>query len=64
MKADKGNSEYDEKMKSLLSDRDTCESVKKPPISIVERELNAQLLRLKNEKKLDYHAHIHETTIY
>ena len=65
MKADKGNclvvmdrSEYDEKMKSMLSDRDTYEIVEKPPFRKVERELNAQLLRFKNEQKLNYHTYM------
>ena len=60
MKADKGNcfvvldrTSYDEKMESILSDRETYEVVNKAPFKKIERELNAHLLRLKKEQKLD-----------
>ncbi len=60
MKADKGNcfvvmdrTSYDEKMDSILSDRETYEIVNKPPFKKIERELNARLLRLNKEQKLD-----------
>ena len=56
MKADKGNSlvimdrdEYDKKMENLLKDEATYT---KPPFKRVERELNAMLLNLKNQKKI------------
>ena len=59
MRADKGNcfvvmdrTSYDEKMKSILSDRGTYEVVNKAPFKKVERELNVHLLRLKKEQKL------------
>ncbi len=60
MKADKGNcfvvmdtSDYEDKMNQFLDDRQTYEEVSKPPFKRIERELNAQLLKLKNEQKLD-----------
>ena len=58
MKADKGNccygrAEYDEKMEALLSDRGTYEVVKKPSFQKIERELNAHLLKLNKQQKLD-----------
>ena len=40
-------------MESILSDRGTYEVVNKAPFNKVERELNAHLLRLKKEQKLD-----------
>ena len=65
MKADKGNClvvmdrpKYDEKMESMLSDRDTYEIVNKPLFGKVERELKTQLLRLNNEQKLDFHTYM------
>ena len=42
-----------EKMQELLSDRNTYEKVKKPPFKKIERELNSQLLQLKQQRKLD-----------
>ncbi len=41
----------------MLSNRDTYEIVEKPPFRKVDRELNAQLLRFKNEQKLNYHTY-------
>ena len=59
MKADKENCfvvldkcDYDSKMDSLLSDRNTYELVPKPPFKRVERELNKRLLDLKNQRKI------------
>ncbi len=59
MKADKGNSlvimdrdEYDKKMENLLKDEATYTVIPKPPFKRVERELNAMLLNLKNQKKI------------
>ena len=45
--------EYDEKMQILLSDQNTYNKVTKPPFKRIERELNFQLLRLKQKGKLD-----------
>ena len=60
MKADKGNcfvvmdrTDYDEKMESLLSDKNTYEEIPRPPFRRIERELNANLLKLKKQQKLD-----------
>ena len=60
MKADKGNcfvvldrTSCVEKMESILSDRETYEVVNKTPFKKIERELNAHLLRLKKDEKLD-----------
>ena len=59
-KADKGNcfvvidrQEYDEKMKALLEDEKTYKKEKKQPFKKIERELNAKLLNLKNQGKLN-----------
>ena len=70
MKADKGNcfvvmdrTDYDEKMEELLSDRNTYEEVAKPPFKRIERELNSQLLALKQHNKLDHRTYskLHST---
>ena len=60
MKADKGNcfvvmdrSDYDNKMETLLNDRSTYELVSTSPFRRIERELNAMLLSLKRQKKID-----------
>ena len=60
MKADKGNcfvvmdrSDYDNKMETLLSDRSTYEIVSTSPFRRIERELNAMLLSLKRQHKID-----------
>ena len=59
MKADKGNcfvvldsTDYDNKMNSLLNDRNTYELVSKSPFRRIERELNNRLSTLKNQKKI------------
>ena len=59
MKADKGNCfvvldkcDYNSKMNSLLSDRNTYELVLKSPFKRIERELNRRLLALKNQQKI------------
>ena len=64
MKADKGNcfvvmdrTDYDKKMEELLSDRNTYEEVAKPPFKRIERELNSQLLALKQHNKLDHRTY-------
>ena len=60
MKADKGNcfvvmdkSDYDNKMETLLNDRNTYELVSTAPFRRIERNLNAMLLSLKKQKKID-----------
>ena len=60
MKADKGNcfvvmnrSDYNEKMKALLSDHLTYQVVLKSPFAKIERELNHRLLDLKKKNKID-----------
>ena len=60
MKADKGNcfvvmdrSDYDEKMKKLLDDKDTYENVSKSPFKTIERKLNHQLQKFIREQKID-----------
>ena len=60
MKADKGNcfvvmdrSDYDNKMETLLNDRSTYEVVSTSPFRRIERELNAMLLSLKRQQKMD-----------
>ena len=60
MKADKGNcfvvmdrSDYDNKMETLLNDRSTYELVSTSPFRRIERELNAMLLSLKRQEKID-----------
>ena len=60
MKADKGNcfvvmdkSDYDNKMEALLNDRNTYELVSTAPFRRIERDLNAMLLSLKKQKKID-----------
>ena len=60
MKADKGNclvvldrEEYDSKMESLLADRNTYELVSRSPFGRIERDLNATLLNLKRQQKID-----------
>ena len=60
MKADKGNcfvvmdkSDYDNKMETLLNDRNTYELVSKAPFRRIERDLNAMLLSLKKQQKID-----------
>ena len=59
MKADKGNCfvvldkcDYDSKMDSLLSDRNTYELVPKSPFKRIQRELSKRLLVLKNQHKI------------
>ncbi len=59
MKADKGNclvimnrDEYDKKMENLLKDEATYTVIPKSPFKQIERELNAMLLNLKNQKKI------------
>ena len=59
MKANKGNcfvvmdrNEYN-KMRRLLNDKKTYEKVTKQPFKKIERELNASLLNLKNQGKLE-----------
>ena len=56
MKADKGNCfvvldkcDYDSKMDSILSDRNTYELISKSPFKRIECELNKRLLALKNQ---------------
>ncbi len=70
MKADKGKcfvvmdiSDYEDKMNQLLDDRQTYEAVSKPLFKRIERELNAQLLKLKNKQKLDRNTYrkLHST---
>ena len=70
MKADKGNcfvvmdrSDYDEKMQELLDDQQTYEKVTKTPFKKIERDLNAHLLQLKHEQKLDQNTYkkLHST---
>ena len=70
MKADKGNcfvvidrSDYDEKMQELLDDQQTHEKLTKPPFKKIERDLNAHLLQLKHEQKLDQNTYkkLHST---
>lgn len=39
--------------KQILSDRETYEVVNKPPFQKIERQLNAHLLRLNKQQKLD-----------
>jgi len=60
MKADKGNcfvimdrDEYENKMESLLADRNTYELITRSPFSRIERELSAILLKLKKQQKID-----------
>ena len=45
--------EYDNKMKSLLADWNTYELITRSPFSRIERELNAILLNLKKQEKID-----------
>ena len=59
-KADKGNcsmvinrKKYDEKMKVLLNDEKTYKKEKKQPFKKIECGLNARLLTLKNQEKLN-----------
>lgn len=47
-------SDYDHRMESLLSDRNTYESNTIPPFHRIERELNAKLLSLKRQQKIEY----------
>jgi hypothetical protein len=70
MKADKGNcfvvidrSDYDKKMQELLDDQQTYEKLPKPPFKKIERDLNANLLQLKHEQKLDQNKYkeLHST---
>ena len=56
MKADKGNcfvlmdrSDYDNKMETLLNDRNTYELVATAPFRRIERDLNAMLLSFKKQ---------------
>ncbi|PFX12679.1 Uncharacterized protein K02A2.6 [Stylophora pistillata] len=60
MKAEKGNrfvfldrSDYDSKMETLLNDRSTYEVVPTSPFPRIERELNALILSLKRQLKID-----------
>ena len=60
MKADKGNcfvvldrEDYDNKMESLLADRNTYELITSSPFRRIERNLNAMLLNLKRQQKLN-----------
>ena len=60
MKADKGNcfvvmdrSDYDNKIETLLNDRSTYEIISTSPFRRIEREVNAMLLSLKKEQKID-----------
>ena len=60
MKADKGNcfvvmdrTDYDSKMETLLSDRDTYQPVLKSPFAKIERDLNSRLLVLKRQNKIN-----------
>ncbi|PFX30124.1 Uncharacterized protein K02A2.6 [Stylophora pistillata] len=60
MKAEKGNrfvvmdrSDYDSKMETLLNDRSTYEVVPTSPFPRIERELNALLISLKRQLKID-----------
>ncbi len=60
MKTDKGDcfvvmdkADYDAKMQELLSDHNTYDKVAKAPYKKIERELNSQLLQLKQHHKLD-----------
>ena len=46
-------SDYDNKMESLLSDRNTYELASTPLFRRIERELNARLLSLKKQKKIE-----------
>ena len=45
--------DYDSKMETLLSDRDTYQPVLKSPFAKIERELNSRLLDLKRQNKID-----------
>lgn len=60
LRADKGNctivmdrSDYDSKINNLLNDPTTYIKLKKDPTKSTERKLNALLLKLKRENKLD-----------
>ncbi|PFX18252.1 hypothetical protein AWC38_SpisGene17394 [Stylophora pistillata] len=67
MKADKGNCfvvmdrpDHDSKMETLFHDRSTNEVVPASPFCRIEHELNAMLLSLKRQLKIDeptYHKH-------
>ena len=50
-------------MEELLSDRNTYKAVAKPPFERIERELNSQLLALKQHNKLDHRTYskLHST---
>ena len=65
MKADKGNcfvimdrDEYENKLESLLADRNTYELITRSPFSWIERELNAILLKLKKQQKIDESTYV------
>ena len=69
MKADKGNclvvldrEEYDSKMESLLADRSTYEVVTRSPFGRIERDLNATLLNLKGQQKIDDYTYFKLTS--
>lgn len=58
LKADKGNctvvldsDDYCSKMRDLLEDRDTYETIRRDPVKKIERDLNSKLLKLKREGK-------------
>ena len=60
LKADKGNctvilntTEYESKMNDLLLDPTTYEEIKKDSVKKTERSMNAKLLKLKREGKID-----------
>ena len=56
-------SDYDKKMQDLLDYQQTYRKVSKPPFKRIERELNAQLLQLKREQKLDDISHTKNYTL-
>ena len=61
MKVDKGNcfvvldrKEYDQKMESALSDRNTYEPIARSPFRRIERDLNAILFKFKKDTRLKF----------
>ena len=68
MKADKGNcfvvldrEDYENKMESLLADRNTYELITSSPFRRIERNLDAMLLNLKRQQKLNDYFKLRST---
>ena len=51
--AERSLTDYDSKMETLLSDRDTYQPVLKSPFAKIERDLNSRLLVLKRQNKIN-----------